>query len=63
MRNPVLDAVLSELRMAGVRDNFAAGSKHNQIQWEGRDGQPRNLFEPPLPKAGWWNPGATGTHA
>ena len=41
MRNPVLDAILDELRLAGIKPTISSGGKHVQIWWTGPDGQPR----------------------
>jgi len=49
MRNEVLDAVLDELRLAGVKGTVGGNGRHQKIWWEGAGGQPRIYVAPSTP--------------
>jgi hypothetical protein len=50
MRNPCLDAALTELAKAGIRDPVVvSGGKHLQVRWTAPRGQARMLAVPGTP--------------
>ena len=53
MRNPYLDAALTELAKAGIRDPvIARGGKHLQVRWATPQGEAR-VFAVPVTPSDW----------